>query len=71
MKKIGIMTFHRSYNCGSIMQAYALQKAISDNFNLYPEFIDFSNKGQQDLYAMFDRRLRLRSIIKNIIRAFF
>lgn len=26
MKKIGIITFHNSYNCGSMLQAYALQQ---------------------------------------------
>ena len=28
MKKIGIMTFHRSENYGSVLQAYALTKAV-------------------------------------------
>ena len=27
-KKIGIITFHNSYNCGSMMQTYALQTIL-------------------------------------------
>jgi hypothetical protein len=71
MKKIGITTFHRSYNCGSIMQAYALQKILVDKFYLNAEFIDFSNQGQRDLYTVFDKRIRLRSILKNLILLVF
>ena len=28
MKKIGILTFHRAYNCGAVLQAWALQTLI-------------------------------------------
>ncbi len=28
MKKIGILTFHRAYNCGAVLQAWALQNFI-------------------------------------------
>jgi len=71
MKKVGIITFHRSFNCGSVMQAYALQKLFVDKYQLDAEFIDFSNQGQQDLYAVFDKRLRIRSIVKNVILSIF
>ena len=30
MKPIGILTFHRASNYGAVLQAYALQKVISD-----------------------------------------
>lgn len=30
MKKIGLITFHGSNNCGSMLQAFALQKKIYD-----------------------------------------
>ena len=27
-KKIGIITFHNSYNCGSMLESFAIQKII-------------------------------------------
>ena len=52
MKKIGIVTFHRSHNCGSILQSYAMQKILK-NYGHQPEFIDFATKGQTELYSVF------------------
>ena len=34
MKKIGTMTFHHSYNYGSVLQAYALQNKLIE---MYPD----------------------------------
>ena len=51
MKKLGLITFHRSHNCGSILQAYALQTVLKDKFQIDNELIDFSNAGQQRYYA--------------------
>ena len=28
MNKVGIITFHNSYNCGSMLESYAIQKYI-------------------------------------------
>lgn len=70
-KKIGLMTFHRSYNCGSIMQAYAMQAVLRGRYDLLPEFIDFSNKGQQELYSVFEKHLSLKNVIKNSIKLVF
>lgn len=40
--KIGILTFHKAYNYGAFMQAYSLQKALSNRFPNYTfEIIDF------------------------------
>ena len=51
MSKIGITTFHRSHNCGSILQAYAMQEVLAE-YGFEPEFIDFATKGQKDLYSV-------------------
>lgn len=51
MKKIGVITFHRSHNCGSIMQSYAMQELLND-YGYQPEFIDFSTQGQKELYSV-------------------
>ena len=39
-KKIGILTYHRAYNYGAVLQAYALQSAIQ-NINYNVEIIDY------------------------------
>ena len=65
-KKIGIITFHNSYNCGSMLQAYALQ-TILNKMNLKNEIIDFSNDGQRNVYSVYEKKFSLKKIIKNII----
>ena len=62
MKKIGIVTFHRSHNCGSIMQSYAMQETLK-GYGYQPEFIDFATKGQKELYSVF-RPLKFNSFRK-------
>ena len=39
MKKIGIMTFHASLNCGSMLQAYALQTVLSEKYKADVEIV--------------------------------
>lgn len=61
MKKIGILTFHRSKNYGAFLQCYALYKALEE---LCPdckiEVIDFTRKYVENSYRNFQ--------IKNCIR---
>ena len=52
MKKIGIITFHNSYNCGSMLQAYALQQVTDYLTGTRSEITDFSNRGQKQLYSV-------------------
>lgn len=68
-KKIGILTFHSSENYGSVLQAYALSKKINDEDSFCCEIIDYSNKNQRDLYAIFLKNNSIKNIIKNV-RAF-
>jgi len=68
-KKIGILTFHNSYNCGSMMQAYALQTYLK-NIGLESEIIDFSNEGQKCLYSVFSKDGNFKSFVKNFILFF-
>lgn len=65
-KHVGILTFHRSHNCGSMMQAYALQTVIRD-MGHNPEIINFSNEGQQRLYGAAFPSDSLKNLIKNAI----
>ena len=66
MKKVGIMTFHASHNCGSMLQAFALQTAIEE-LGYQPEIINFSNDGQQTLYSVNFQNNNLKGIVKNIL----
>lgn len=67
MKKIGIMTFHRSENYGSVLQAYALAKAIDKiRGENTAQIIDYSNPGQRELYSIFLKNNSIKNIVKNI-----
>ncbi len=65
-KKVGIITFHASYNCGSMLQAYALQKFLQKN-GYEPEMIDFSSEGQRRLYSIYAKRKTLKNLVRNSI----
>lgn len=41
MKRIGILTFHKYYNYGTALQAYALQQFVDKNFDCETELIDY------------------------------
>lgn len=43
MKRIGIITFHFVNNFGGALQAYAIRKAIDENFDVETELIDYRN----------------------------
>lgn len=47
--KIGIITFHASHNCGSQLQAFALQQTLL-KLGYDNEIIDFSNQGSREMY---------------------
>lgn len=66
MKKVGIITFHNSYNCGSMLETYAMQKMIQ-KLNLETEIVNFSTSGQKELYSVWFKNNSVRNIIKNII----
>jgi hypothetical protein len=52
MKKIGILTFHRSLNYGAFMQAYSLISRLSEDFpNAEIEIIDYTTKRIQRKYS--------------------
>lgn len=69
MNKVGIITFHHSYNCGSMMQAFAMQTVV-EKLGYKPEIINFSNEGQRRLYKTWFQANSLRNIVKNAILLF-
>ncbi|MCR5753327.1 MAG: polysaccharide pyruvyl transferase family protein [Acetatifactor sp.] len=68
---IGIITFHRSHNCGSILQAYALQTVLKQKYGMDNEIIDFSNEGQRRYYATLVSVRKPKDILKNIVFGLF
>jgi len=50
--KIGILTFHRSVNCGAVMQAYSLSKRLKKEYpDAEVEIIDYDLKKIQKHYS--------------------
>lgn len=66
MKKIGIITFHNSYNCGSMLETYAIHK-LTEKLEFDSFVINFSSRGQQLLYSVFEKNKTLKSVVKNIL----
>lgn len=65
MKKIGIMTFHASLNCGSMLQAYALQTILTEKYKADVEIINYSNFGQRNYYSKWDIFPKTSVLINN------
>lgn len=66
MGKIGILTFHRSYNYGAFMQCYSLVKKLQNDFpNRSIEVIDYTTESIIKLY-----RSSQNNILRNIRHPF-
>lgn len=68
MNKIAMITFHASHNNGSMLQALALQTALEKN-GCDVEIVNFSNEGQQNLYAPLPTPHNWKQCIKWLIWA--
>jgi hypothetical protein len=78
--KIGILTMHRVLNCGSALQAYALQKYISDSGH-EPELIDYLfpnkkkstviNKTIRILKDIYSRRFKAKKKFKHFYKNYY
>lgn len=63
--KIGILTFQASHNCGSMLQAYALQYVISKKLGYDCELINYANSASRNMYGLFDLRINRNFIREN------
>lgn len=64
---IGIITYHRAENYGSVLQAYALNKYIRELDSRYKvETIDYYNQAQQNMYKLFQPNIGLMNLIRNL-----
>lgn len=68
-KKIGTITFHSSYNYGSNLQAYALQRFVEKicKNNCKYEIINLRTNIQKNMYKLCFEKTNLKYIIKSII----
>ena len=66
MEKIGIITFHNSYNFGSIIESYSIQYYLRKS-GYDCEIIDYASEGQEKLYSVFEKNSNLKNILKNLI----
>lgn len=63
---IGIITFHASHNCGSMLQAYALCNILRQDFKQDAEIIDFANNGSRRTYNLWNSHMLYPSGKPNI-----
>lgn len=64
---IGIITFHGSHNYGSVLQAYATQKLLS-NLGQESEIINFRMKSQKEYYALYPTKYGKQIMVGNVLR---
>ena len=64
-KKIGIITFHNSNNCGSMLESFAMNRIV-DSIGFNSEIINYSSEGQQQLYKSLFPWNSPKNIIKNL-----
>lgn len=61
----GILTFHRVYNYGAVLQAYALQKVLED-MGVENEIIDFSLEKQRDVTSLYSTHNGIKKFVKTL-----
>lgn len=65
---VGIMTFHAAHNYGSVLQAYATQRLIS-NLGYESEIINYRLPNQKQFYnALYSTRFGLKPFLRRIMR---
>lgn len=63
---IGIITFHGSHNCGSMLQAYATQKFL-ERLGHKSEIINFRMQSQKDYYALYQTKYGLMRFCRGLL----
>lgn len=65
-RRVGIITFHRALNYGSVLQAYALNRFLRKR-GYVAETIDFRTVEQERLYAPYRRGIGPKSLAANLL----
>ncbi len=68
--KIGILTFHRADNSGAVLQAYALQETLENEFSADAEIIDYRCDKIEQTRGI-RRGNGLKESVKNIFKAVY
>lgn len=67
VKRIGILTFHKSINYGSVLQAFALSDLLS-NRGYAVEIIDYEPASYSTQYRIFEKNTSVHNVAANIRR---
>lgn len=67
--KIGILTFHKSINYGSVLQVFALLHQLNALGHTV-EVIDYEPQKHQELYCLYQKVTSVRSFLVNLLRRF-
>jgi hypothetical protein len=70
-KKIGTITFHASYNCGSMLQTYALQQVLLNIPGFTNEIIDFASAEQKRYYSTLVMPRNMKELVKDVAFGLF
>lgn len=62
--KIGLVTFHAAHNYGAMLQAYALQDYLTDQFDCRVEFVNYFPAYAEEANRKYPRITGLRNLIK-------
>lgn len=67
MKKIGIITFHRSRNYGAVLQAYALQRKLKKS-GIAAEIIDYQNRSIEQQLKLWNKpeKFEIKSLLYSV-----
>lgn len=68
MRKVGILTFHRADNYGSVLQAYALQTYLKKDLSLDTEFLDYIPGKQEEFYRLFVPIRSVQNLVGNLLK---
>ena len=66
--KIGILTYHRAYNYGAFLQAYALKSFLA-GMGHEVNFIDYWPYDHEKMYSIWDRITTINSFFRGIVVA--
>lgn len=66
--RIGILTYHRAFNYGAFLQAYALKSFLTDKgFDV--SFIDYWPVDHEKMYNAWDKTVSIKSFFRNLLLA--
>ncbi len=66
MKKVGVLTFHRAYNFGAALQAYALQYTIEKN-GYKCQIIDYRNPKIEKWFHNATLKVKIKNFLKYVL----